>query len=106
MLPSATQDKYAVVKNVLERQVSSSASIQSVVDEVTGAYYSARQLNALDVNSVVIELADPLCEPHDIVAAAVPVQGIVSYGWCRWLSLSISSAIELQPEFRLSAKAE
>lgn len=106
LLPASVDDKYAAVEEVLERQLENSAPIQSGVDDQTGAHFFARQLEALDVKSLVIELDEPLTEPHDIVAAAVPVQGIVSYGWCRWLSLSISSAIEMQPEFSLSAKAD
>lgn len=106
LLPSSVQDKYSAVQGLIKRQLSGDVPILSGQDDKTGAHFFARKLSALDVKSVVIELEKPLSELHDIVVATVPMQGIVSYGWCRWLSLSISSTIDPQPEFSLSAEAD
>lgn len=105
LLPSSVQDKYGAVQGLIDRQLSGDVPILSGQDDEIGAYFFARKLSALDVKSVVIELEKPLTELHDIVVATVPMQGIVSYGWCRWLSLSISSTIDSQPDFCLSAEA-
>lgn len=106
LLPSSVADKYSAVESIISRQLGSMSTTRTGFDDETGAHYCARHLNALDVKSVVIELEKRLTEPHDIVVAALPVQGIISYGWCRWLSLSISSAVDVQPDHRLSAEAD
>ncbi len=106
LLPSSVADKYSAVEGIIGRQLGGMSTVRTGYDDETGAHYCARHLNALDVKSVVIELETRLTEPHDIVVAALPVQGIISYGWSRWLSLSVSSAVDVQPDRRLSAVAD
>lgn len=72
-------------------------------DQKTGVHYCARQLAALEVSMVAIDLDEPLAEDHDIIVGALPVHDIVSYGWCRWVSLNISSSLDAQPKIDLSA---
>ena len=106
LLPSSIEDKYDAVNDLVNRNIGQGVSVQFGHDKDTGAHFFARHLSALEVQQVAIDLMAPLCEPYDIVVAALPVHGMVNYGWCRWVTLNISSAIEAQSEFSMPPIAE
>lgn len=101
LLPSSIEEKYDAVNDLVRRNIGQGVSVQFGHDKNTGAHFFARQLAALEVQQVAIDLMEPLSEPYDIVVAALPVHGMVNYGWCRWVTLNISSAIEAQSEFSM-----
>lgn len=103
LMPSKTTEKYKYFKEFLAQLPTSGARSYRGFDEKTGVHYCVRQLAALEVASLAIDLDEPLGGDYDIIAAALPVHNIVSYGWCRWMSLSISSTVENEPIFPLSA---
>ena len=101
LMPSETEDKYNTFKDFLARTSSSDAKVTRGTDDASGIIYCTKQLSALEVSTVAIDLEKPLEATYDVIVAALPVQESVSYGWCRWMSLSVSSVMESQQEYRL-----
>lgn len=106
LLPAKTSDKNDVFTNFLDRALPKNTKFSQGTDDVSGIIFSTKQLSALEVSTISIDLDKPLDETYDIIVAVLPVQGSVSYGWCRWMSLSVSSVMEHQQEHRLLAETE
>lgn len=103
LVKAGTPDKYDIFQSFVGELADRDFLATRGYDEKRQMYYSARRLPALQVEAVSIDLDTPLDEDHDIIVAALPVQDIISYGWCRWLSLSIASVVDLRPQFNLKS---
>lgn len=57
-----------------------------------GVTWTARKLSATETGRLELEFSTPLEGAHDVIFATLTVDGLSSYGWCRWTSLGIISA--------------
>lgn len=103
LMPVAEGDRSAVFKAMIGDVIDDKTTLARGRHEPTGSLYCVKRLRALEVEALSIDLDAPLDSDHDIVAAVLPVHHLVSYGWCRWLSLSIASAAEPEQFVALSA---
>ena len=103
LLNASTTDKYGAFQNFANRLVNEEFHVAKGYDDKSEVYYSARRLSALQVESLSVDLDVPLAEDYDIIVAALPVHHIISYGWCRWLSLSVATIIDNHQQFDLRA---
>lgn len=103
LMPSSLDNKYDAFADFVGRALGGGHKVSFGLDAQSGIHFFSRQLSALEVSTVSIELQEPLSEPHDIIVSALPVYEIISYGWCRWMSLSISSVIDKQPSALMSS---
>ena len=103
LVKADTVDKYEMFQEFINALASKEFFATRGYDKDQEIHYSARRLPALKVDSVSIDLNAPLEQDHDIIVAALPVSDVISYGWCRWLSLSVASVVDLQPQFDLGS---
>ncbi len=103
LLDAETPDKYEVFKAFAGNLMSGEFSSARGYDTEYGLHYTARRLSALQVEALSVDLDEPLGVEHDIIVAALSVHDIISYGWCRWLSLSVATVIDTHQQFDLKS---
>lgn len=101
LVKADTVDKYEMFQKFASDLANKEFLATRGYDKDLQIHYSARRLPALQVDTVSTDFNTPLDEDHDIIVAALPVQDIISYGWCRWLSLSVASIVDLHPQIEL-----
>ena len=101
LLPAKITDKNDVFVDFLDRALPTDTKMAQGMDDVSGLIYSTKLLSALEVSTISIDFDQPLSDTHDLIVAVLPTQENISYGWCRWMSLSISSVMASQQEYRL-----
>lgn len=106
LIPSETPDKQEIFKGLVSNLSNRNFLATRGYDESRQIHYVARRLPALQIEAVSVDLDAPLETDHDIIIAALPVHEIVSYGWCRWLSLSVASTVDAHPQINLLAPDE
>jgi len=104
LLKAETPDKHETFRAFAQKLMSGDFQVAKGYDEECGLHYTARRLSALQVEALSIDLDEPLATEHDIIVAALPVQDIISYGWCRWLSLSVATIVDAYQQFDLEAE--
>jgi len=103
LVNAETSDKYDLFKAFVAKLMQDEFHTASGFEPESQIYYSAQRLAALQVKAISIDLDAPLDVEHDIIVAALPVHDIISYGWCRWLSLSVATALDPHQQFKLKA---
>ncbi|WP_262689465.1 DUF6212 domain-containing protein [Kordiimonas aestuarii] len=54
-----------------------------------GVSWVADRLKATEISRFELDFPTPLDAAHDVLFAALPIDGENSYGWCRWTSLGL-----------------
>ncbi len=103
LVNTETSDKYDLFRKFAAKLMKNEFHVAKGFEPAGQVYYSAQRLSALQVRAISIDLDTPLSEEHDIIVAALPVHDIISYGWCRWLSLSVATAVDTHQQFELKA---
>lgn len=67
------------------------------------AEFCAVQIAALQPRTLALELPKPLDDAADLIVGVIAEGERCDYGWCRWISLNITSAIYDKPVIALSA---
>ncbi|WP_417451977.1 DUF6212 domain-containing protein [Kordiimonas sp.] len=71
------------------------AELAAAMDPAEGSHltdgitWTARRLAATEEGRLELSFTENLDAAHDVVFAAVPIDGVNSYGWCRWTSLGL-----------------
>ncbi len=105
LIPSGSDDKYKKFKEFLETSLPKGSRSSRGFVEAQNIHFCSRQLKALESSVLSIDLDMPLETGFDIIVAALPVQDVVSYGWCRWMSLNVTSSIDAQQQFSLTERS-
>ena len=103
LIKADISDKYEVFKQFAAKLMKDDFHVAKGFEPEGQVYYSAQRLSALQVRAISIDLDVPLSEEHDIIVAVLPVHHIISYGWCRWLSLSVATEVDMHQQFELKA---
>lgn len=106
LIPSETEDKYMAFKAFLENELPNGSQMCNGFASKYGIHYGSRQLKALQSSLISVDLDTPLESSFDIIVAVLPAEGAVSYGWCRWMSLNVSSTIDTHQHFLLTKQPE
>lgn len=106
LIPSDCEDKYKKFKDFVVNDLPKGSLGSRGFVETQGIHYCSRQLKALESSVLSINFDMPLETGFDIIVAALPVQDAVSYGWCRWMSLNVTSSIEAQQHYFLTEQPE
>lgn len=93
--PSVTE-KARAIRNVVSRIDPKDSKTWQGVNSRGTVQWQAMVLHARHAATIEIELALTLDAPGDVVFAVKPAGESVSYGWCRWYSLNITTAPETQ----------
>lgn len=101
LLDAETPDKYEAFRAFADTLMSGEFYTAKGYDAEHRLHYTARRLSALQVAALSVDFDEPLGSEHDIIVAALPVDDIISYGWCRWLSLSVATVIDTHQQFEL-----
>ncbi|NVJ97147.1 MAG: hypothetical protein HWE25_03285 [Alphaproteobacteria bacterium] len=93
VLDPSIKDRQRVVQNILKRiDASNRRSWQGVNDRKT-AQWQANTIYARQGATLEMEIDIPLTEAGDVVFAVLPAGESVSYGWCRWYTLNVTSTL-------------
>lgn len=106
LIPTETENKYMTFKAFLENELPKGSHMSNGFAATYGIHYGSRQIKALQSSLISVDLDRPLESSFDIIVAVLPVKDVVSYGWCRWMSLNISSTIDDQQKFMLTEQPE
>ncbi|SDE71927.1 DUF6212 domain-containing protein [Kordiimonas lacus] len=91
--PSVTE-KARAIRNVMSRIDPQNPATWQGINGRKTVQWQAKVLYARQAATIEIELALALDAPGDAVFAVKPAGQSVSYGWCRWYSLNITTAPE------------
>ncbi|MFC4347217.1 DUF6212 domain-containing protein [Kordiimonas lipolytica] len=92
----SVSEKARAIRNVMSRIDAQDPSTWQGVNSRKTVQWQAMVLYARQAATIEIELALELDAPGDVVFAVKPAGESVSYGWCRWYSLNITTAPEAQ----------
>jgi len=92
----AVSEKPRAIRNVMSRIDAQDSSTWQGINSRKTVQWKAMMLYARQAATLEMELALELEAPGDVVFAVQPVGESVSYGWCRWYSLNITTAPEVK----------
>ena len=87
VLPHGIEDPVSAFDTCVE-QIKQGTT--SGFDENSRVQWCARELKALKISELAIELAEIPVQAADVVFGAIATSGDHSYGWCRWYNYSVT----------------